>query len=75
MSRGTFHGQYTTLTEVGVDLTRLAGCHPTVALGTIRNHEGGSAAQSSYCYKFAKEHGFKVITIESLVIYRREYEI
>lgn len=61
-------------TEASVDLARLAGCYPAGVLSEIVNRFDGSMARLPQCFEFAKLHGLKIITIESLVQYRRRTE-
>lgn len=57
-------------TESGCDLTRLAGLHPAAVLVEVLN-EDGSAARRPELEVFARKHGLRIGTIESLIDYRR----
>lgn len=60
-------------TEASVDILRLAGLYPAGVICEIMN-EDGTMARSPDLIKFAKKHGLKICTIDSLIEYRRKYE-
>lgn len=60
-------------TEASVDLTRLAGLTPAGVICEIMN-EDGTMARTPDVKVFAKEHGLKICTIDSLIEYRRNEE-
>jgi 3,4-dihydroxy 2-butanone 4-phosphate synthase/GTP cyclohydrolase II len=60
-------------TEAAVDLAHLADLDPVGVICEIRNDEGDMARLPDLV-KFAKEHGLKIGTIESLIRYRQERE-
>lgn len=60
-------------TEGVVDLARLAGLRPAGVICEIMN-EDGSMARLPDLESFAAQHGLKILTIESLIEYRRRRE-
>ncbi len=62
-------------TEAAVDLARLAGA--AVHAGVICEimNEDGTMARLPQLSVFSKKHGLKMITIESLIAYRRKAEV
>jgi len=60
-------------TEASVDLARLAGLYPAAVICEIMV-EDGRMARLPELQRFARKHGMKVITIESLIRYRRQTE-
>ena len=56
-------------TEAALDLTELAGLPPAGVLCEVVNDEDGSMARLPYLQKFAKQHGFPIISIDALVKY------
>lgn len=60
-------------TEAAVDLARFAGLEPAGVICEIIN-DNGSMARLPELKKFAKKHGIKIGTIQSLIEYRRKYE-
>ena len=60
-------------TEACVDLARLAGLQPAGVIVEIMNDDG-SMARLPELERFAQEHGLKMLTIESLIRYRMQYE-
>ncbi len=60
-------------TEACVDLARLAGLQPAGVIVEIMNDDG-TMARLPELEKFAQEHGLKMLTIESLIRYRMQYE-
>jgi 3,4-dihydroxy 2-butanone 4-phosphate synthase / GTP cyclohydrolase II len=60
-------------TEASVDLARMAGLFPAGVLCEIM-HEDGTMARTEELMDIAREHGIKIITIESLIEYRRKRE-
>ncbi|CAB4926065.1 unannotated protein [freshwater metagenome] len=60
-------------TEASVDLARLAGCIPAGVICEIQN-EDGSMARVPELRVYAAEHGIRMITIASLIEYRRRHD-
>jgi len=60
-------------TEASVDLAKLAGLFPAAVLCEIM-HEDGTMARTPELMKIARRHNMKIITIESLIEYRRKRE-
>jgi 3,4-dihydroxy 2-butanone 4-phosphate synthase/GTP cyclohydrolase II len=60
-------------TETAVDLVRMAGMHPVGAICEIIRPDG-EMARLPDLIEYGKEHGFKLITIEDLIHYRRKKE-
>jgi 3,4-dihydroxy 2-butanone 4-phosphate synthase / GTP cyclohydrolase II len=60
-------------TEAAVDLARLAGLYPAGVLCEIVN-DNGTMARLPDLTRFAAEHGLKIISIASLIEYRRRRE-
>ncbi len=60
-------------TEAIVDLARLAGLYPAGVICEIMN-EDGSMARLPQLELMAEKHGIKIITIASLIAYRRRHE-
>jgi len=60
-------------TEAAVDLATLAGLEPAGLICEIMN-EDGTMARLPQLIVFAKTHGLKICTIESLIKYRRDRE-
>ncbi|TDP37788.1 bifunctional 3,4-dihydroxy-2-butanone-4-phosphate synthase/GTP cyclohydrolase II [Nocardia ignorata] len=60
-------------TEAAVDLARLAGLPPVGVLVELVEDDGTMKRGPSLC-SFADEHGLAMISIESLVRYRRRHE-
>src|SRR3989338_5280903 len=60
-------------TEAGVDLAKLAGCAPAAVICEIMN-EDGSMARMPELTRFAKKFRLKMISIQDLIIYRRQTE-
>lgn len=59
-------------TEAAVDLSRLAGCHPTGVLCEIVDKRDGSMARTPYLLDFAQKHGLVCITIDDLIKFLTE---
>ena len=60
-------------TEASVDLCKLAKLQPVAVLCELVNKDSiGSMARRDDCYRFAKEHDLKLITIADLVQYRHD---
>jgi len=57
-------------TEASVDLTRLAGLYPAGVICEIMNDDG-TMARNPELRAFAKKHGLKICTIDSLIEYLR----
>ncbi len=60
-------------TEASVDLMRLAGLYPAGVICEIMN-EDGTMARMDDMKIFAKKHGLKICTIDSLIEYMQRYE-
>lgn len=60
-------------TEASLDLARLAGLYPAGVICEIMGEDGHMARLPSLI-DFAKRHNLKIITIESLIEYRRKKE-
>ncbi|MFA5033295.1 MAG: bifunctional 3,4-dihydroxy-2-butanone-4-phosphate synthase/GTP cyclohydrolase II [bacterium] len=60
-------------TEACVDLMRLAGLYPAAVLCEIMDEDGRMAKLPSLV-NIAKKFGLKIITIESLILYRQKQE-
>ena len=60
-------------TEAAIDLARLAGLSPAGVICEILN-EDGTMARLPQLEIFAEEHNLKIVSIESLVAYRRQHE-
>mgnify|MGYP000999369048 FL=1 len=60
-------------TEACVDLARLAGLQPAGVIVEIMNDDG-TMARLPQLERFAQEHDLKMLTIESLIRYRMQYE-
>ena len=60
-------------TEAVVDLARLSGLFPAGVLCEIKNDDG-SMARLPQLEEFSKRHGIPIVTIESLIQYRRKTE-
>jgi 3,4-dihydroxy 2-butanone 4-phosphate synthase/GTP cyclohydrolase II len=60
-------------TEAAVDLSRLAGLHPSGVLCEVMNDDG-SMARLPDLIRFAARHGFLLSTVEELVRFRRSTE-
>lgn len=60
-------------TEATVDLMRLAGLKPCGVLCELTNPDG-TMARLPQIVDFAERHGFPVLTVEDLILYRRETE-
>lgn len=62
-------------TEAAVDLARLAGCKVKAGVICEILNEDGTMARLPQLIEFANKHKLKIITIESLIQYRRKNEI
>ena len=60
-------------TEAAVDVSRLAGLHPSGVICEIMN-EDGSMARLPDLVAFAQKHGLKIGTISDLIAYRLRYD-
>lgn len=60
-------------TEAGVDLAKLAGLNPAGVICEIMN-EDGTMARVPDLIPYCREHGLKMITVASLIEYRRRTE-
>jgi len=60
-------------TEAGVDLARLAGLPPMGVLAELVNDDG-SVKRAQQLWDFAREHGFKVVSVGDLIAYRQQRE-
>jgi len=61
-------------TETAVDLARLAGLTPAGVICEIMR-EDGTMARTPELMEFAQKHNMKIITVESLIRYRRRHEM
>ncbi len=61
-------------TEATVDLMRIAGLKPCGLCCEIMR-EDGTMMRTTELLAFAREHGFKIITVADLIAYRRRTEI
>lgn len=62
-------------TEAAVDLARIAGCNVNAGVICEILNENGTMARLPQLLEFAKKYNLKIITIESLIEYRRKTEI
>jgi 3,4-dihydroxy 2-butanone 4-phosphate synthase/GTP cyclohydrolase II len=60
-------------TEATVDLTRMAGLSPSGMICEIMNDDG-TMARVPQLMEFVKKHRIKIITVASIIQYRREHE-
>ncbi|MEV0688233.1 3,4-dihydroxy-2-butanone-4-phosphate synthase [Nocardia sp. NPDC050378] len=60
-------------TEAAVDLVKLAGLAPVGVLGELINDDG-TMKRGAELRDFADVHGLRIVSIESLVRYRRRHE-
>ncbi|HEX5643981.1 MAG TPA: 3,4-dihydroxy-2-butanone-4-phosphate synthase [Erythrobacter sp.] len=60
-------------TEAAVDLARLAGLHPAGVICELVNDDG-SVKRGPQVMGFAREHGFKIISVADLIAYRQSRE-
>ncbi len=60
-------------TEGSVDLCRLAGLNPAAVICEVMNQDG-TMARMPELIPYAKEHGIKICTIQSIIQYRRIHE-
>jgi len=60
-------------TEGSVDLSRLAGLHPSGVICEIMNDDG-TMARMPDLVKFARVHGLKIVTIADLIHHRLQHE-
>jgi 3,4-dihydroxy 2-butanone 4-phosphate synthase/GTP cyclohydrolase II len=60
-------------TEAAVDLCKLTDLSPTAIICEIVD-EDGEPARLPYLMEMARESGLKIITVESLIRYRRQHE-
>ncbi len=60
-------------TEAAVDLARLAGLHPAGVICELVNDDG-SVKRGPQVLAFAREHGFKIISVADLIAYRQKRE-
>lgn len=58
-------------TEAAVDLAKLAGANVNAGVICEILNEDGSMARMPELFEFAKKHNLKILTIESLINYRR----
>jgi 3,4-dihydroxy 2-butanone 4-phosphate synthase / GTP cyclohydrolase II len=61
-------------TEASLDMAKLAGLYPAAVICEIMN-EDGTMARLPQLEIFAKQHDLKIISIESLIAYRKQKEI
>ncbi|MDO5088433.1 MAG: GTP cyclohydrolase II [Leptotrichiaceae bacterium] len=60
-------------TEAAVDLSRIAGFSEVGVIMEILNKDG-SMARRNDLFQFCKKHGLKIMTIEDLIIFRKNNE-
>ena len=60
-------------TEAAVDLVRLAGLHPAGVICELVNDDG-SMKRGPQVTAFARQHGFKIISVADLIAYRQKRE-
>ena len=60
-------------TEAAVDLVKLAGLHPAGVICELVNDDG-SVKRGQQVMAFAREHGFKIISVADLIAYRQRRE-
>ncbi|KAG0030701.1 hypothetical protein BGZ81_002330 [Podila clonocystis] len=60
-------------TEASVDLCKLAKLQPVAVICELVNDRDGSMARRDDCYKFAREHGIRLITIADIIQYRKDH--
>jgi len=60
-------------TEAAVDLVRLSGLHPAGVICELVNDDG-SVKRGPQVMHFAREHGFKIISVADLIAYRQSRE-
>jgi 3,4-dihydroxy 2-butanone 4-phosphate synthase/GTP cyclohydrolase II len=60
-------------TEAAVDLVRLAGLHPAGVICELVNDDG-SVKRGPQVHAFAREHGFRIISVADLIAYRQKRE-
>jgi 3,4-dihydroxy 2-butanone 4-phosphate synthase/GTP cyclohydrolase II len=60
-------------TEAAVDLVRLAGLHPAGVICELVNDDG-SVKRGPQVMAFAREHGFKIISVADLIAHRQRRE-
>ncbi|MGF7160290.1 3,4-dihydroxy 2-butanone 4-phosphate synthase/GTP cyclohydrolase II [Rhodoligotrophos appendicifer] len=60
-------------TEAAVDLARLAGFAPVGVIAELVNDDG-SVKRGPEVLKFARDHGFKIISVNDLIAYRQSRE-
>ena len=56
-------------TEASVDMARLAGCSPAAVICEMLR-EDGSVARTPDFIEFAREHDFKIVTVNDLIAHR-----
>ena len=61
-------------TEAAVDLSRLAGLHPSGVICEIMNDDGSMARMPDLVH-FCRKHGLKMITVADLAQHRWEYDL
>lgn len=60
-------------TEASVDISRLAGLHPSAVICEIMNDDG-TMSRLPELVEFAKQHGLKIGTISDLIAYRHQHD-
>jgi 3,4-dihydroxy 2-butanone 4-phosphate synthase / GTP cyclohydrolase II len=60
-------------TEGSVDLSVLAGCHPSSVICEIMNDDG-TMARLPELEAFSKEHDIKIVSVNDLIAYRMHHE-
>ena len=57
-------------TEMGVDLTRLAGCTPAAVICELMGSDG-NMTRGSDLQQFSREHDLPIVSVEEVVAYRQ----
>jgi 3,4-dihydroxy 2-butanone 4-phosphate synthase/GTP cyclohydrolase II len=60
-------------TEAAVDLARMAGLKPAGVICEVMNDDGTMARVPDF-EKFCEKHDIKMVTVEQIIEYRRQYE-
>ena len=61
-------------TEGTVDLMQMAGLQPAGVLCEVTNPDG-TMAKTQEIIAFGKQHNMPVLTIEDMVLYRRQHDL
>lgn len=60
-------------TETAIDLAKMAGLYPAGVICEVM-HEDGTMKRLPHLIEFSKKHGLKLISVDSLIEYRRKNE-